>query len=179
MAFASIFGFILGKVSYWNECQEKFLRLPDSRLGDAIRRRQAGKTGQQFPAPSTFGQQRVYEGPYPPSQASGPISQRAGNLPGVPTTDKNEQSSAMNSTDDYHGALDVDSENSRYMLDIDDKPPSIFDFDSAREKSDRNAVGGANRTANYDDLRRQHRDAYLRPPQGPGQDAPPRRPNDF
>lgn len=39
MIFASIFGYIAGRISYTNKCQEKLMALPNSRFAEMLRRR--------------------------------------------------------------------------------------------------------------------------------------------
>ena len=113
----AVAGFMLGKMSYFGKCQEKFLRLPDSRVADAIRKRngQSGPVRGQSPQ-SNWNQPlsqpvdsgRVYEPvSAPPSRFDPQVGQ---------SRSRGETFSAMN-TDDYHNTLDIDSEKNTYYDD--------------------------------------------------------------
>ncbi|XP_055333032.1 OCIA domain-containing protein 1-like [Paramacrobiotus metropolitanus] len=148
--FASGFtGYLLGKLSYYKECEDKFLSLPNSRVADAIRRRRQGKTG--LPPPP----QQPYpggSGGYRPVQPTTPLYGYDNQGPA-----RSERSSIYNA-DDHVSSLDIDSEKNTYQEGRDPEMLSERSFDHGREEASRPS-------ANYDDLRRQHRDAYFRPPQ--------------
>ncbi|OQV22278.1 putative OCIA domain-containing protein 1 [Hypsibius exemplaris] len=179
----AVTGFFVGKMSYFRACQEKFLRLPNSPVGDAIRKRQGGQASPprvQQPSwntPLDLGSPKIYEGAYPAAGRDTRFDPQVGQ-----SRSAGEQYSAMN-TDDYHNTLDIDSEKNSYYDDssLDERRPNSLDFDlgsnpgvgfgsqsNNSNRTDDRQTGGAN----YDDLRRQHRDAYLRPQQKSSQQRP-------
>lgn len=45
---AVVFGYFVGKISYQNKCAEKIMRLPNSKLAEALRRRRKGEFFENF-----------------------------------------------------------------------------------------------------------------------------------
>lgn len=85
---------------------------------------------------------------------------------------RGEASSGFN-TDDYVSSLDIDSEKNSYFEggQGDDGRPSSLDSDiGSLPQSPLDLREDPLKAANYDDLRKQHRDAYLRPAPQPPRD---------
>uniref|UniRef100_A0A3Q3BS12 OCIA domain-containing protein 1 n=1 Tax=Kryptolebias marmoratus TaxID=37003 RepID=A0A3Q3BS12_KRYMA len=76
VAFAGIFGFFTGKLSYMKKCQEKFKNLPNSPLGDLVRQR-GGVSQYDFSAQSELSDPNVpsYDTPlFQPADAPSSMS---------------------------------------------------------------------------------------------------------
>uniref|UniRef100_A0A3Q3W8L7 OCIA domain-containing protein 1 n=1 Tax=Mola mola TaxID=94237 RepID=A0A3Q3W8L7_MOLML len=71
VAFAGFCGYLLGKMSYMKTCQEKFKRLENSPLGEALRQRTGTKGAQsELSDPDTQSFETLFEQAETPSQRS-------------------------------------------------------------------------------------------------------------
>lgn len=132
---ASMAGYFLGKLSYQQRCAEKLMRLPNSRLGDALRRR---KKGEFF---ETFTQ-------------DGGLSMAPFSSATDVYTDENLKSSSQNNS------LDIDTDRpANFGLD-DTYRPSVDSPD--RSFNDNLPLEPPKTQQSYEELRRRNREDYER-----------------
>lgn len=137
---AVIFGYFLGKLSYQTKCAEKIMKLPNSRLAEALRRRRKGEFFENF-------------------SGDGAMSLAPFSSATEVYTDENMKSKQQNSLD-----LDVDRRTWSDGLD-DTHRPSIDTPD--RNFNDNLPLDPPKSSATYEELRRKNRDDYDKRMQAP------------
>lgn len=137
---AAIAGVILGRVAYMGECQRRILQLPNSPLGDALRKKNPGSWQQQQQMPSSR------QDDYPPLERDAAVDV----LP------KNKR------LRDEFQSQDLDSGRGNVHRGLDDNNKPSLDREQKLPNSTDNQTGHIS----YDDLRRQNRDMHQRTSEG-------------
>lgn len=129
---AVVTGYFVGKLSYQQQCAEKIMRLPNSRLAEALRRRKKGEFFEKFTPDGGL--------------SLAPFSSAADVY-----TDENMKT-------DSHSSLDIDvNRPANFGLD-DNFRPSIDNPD--RNFNDNLPLEPPKNSVTYEELRRQNRDDY-------------------
>lgn len=139
---AVIFGYFLGKLSYQSKCAEKIMKLPNSRLAEALRRRKKGEFFENFTGDGAM--------------SLAPFSSATDVY-----TDEN-----MKSASKQENSLDFDVDRRTWSDGLDDtQRPSIDTPD--RNFNDNLPLEPPKSSATYEELRRKNRDDYDKRMQAP------------
>lgn len=139
MVGASIVGYFIGKISYQQRCAEYFMALPESQVGEMLRKRRQLRGGSGGTTTDTIAD----------TFGGGPMS----TFGGLPSTEVYSDLSDSRST---YQDLDTDRPLNEGLSDV--YRPSV-DFPALEEETILPPTHGG--TVTYDDLRRKNREEYI------------------